>query len=142
MGCCSGVVGVAVSPDGSEGSNALHGAINAVEGVVEIARTAAIEASGVLGVLHESVFPDKDVPEGLGPLAGAFDKEGDFLQELVCDSTVSGIETTFMSFWVMACRWILTPWCRLCPSTPTHKACRHLTWHAGFRRSWKSVLGR
>ena len=96
MGCCSGVVGGAIPSDGSKGSNALHGAINTMEGVVEIARTAAAKASGVLGVLHESVFPDKDMPEGLGPLAGAFDKEGDFLQDLVCDSTVSGLETMLM----------------------------------------------
>ena len=50
-----------------------------MEDVVEIAKTVAAEASAILWVLHEGVFPDKDMPEGLGPLAGAFDKEGDFL---------------------------------------------------------------
>ena len=42
------------------------------------------------------MFPEKDVPQGLGPLAGAFDKDDDFLEGFVRDNVVSGLETTFM----------------------------------------------
>ena len=67
-----------------------------MEGVVEIVKAAVVEASGILEVLHEGVFPDKDMPEVFGPLASAFDKEGDFLHGLIHDGTVSGLETMFM----------------------------------------------
>ena len=42
------------------------------------------------------MFADRDMPEGLGAQAAAFDRDGEFLQDLIRDSTVSGLETTFM----------------------------------------------
>ena len=92
----SGAVGVETSAAASEGSDVLCGAVNAVEGAVDSVKAAVGGASAVLELLHEGVFPEKDVPQGLGPLAGAFDKDGDFLEGFVHDNVVSGLETAFM----------------------------------------------
>ena len=50
----------------------------------------------MLELLHDGVFPEADVPQGLGPLAGAFNKDVDFLDRIVHDNTMSGLETAFM----------------------------------------------
>ena len=76
---CVGVVGVVAPSSGSEGSNILHGAINSMGDSVELARAVVVEASSVLRLLHEGVFPDKVVPKGLEALASAVDKDGEFL---------------------------------------------------------------
>ena len=78
-----GVVGVEASVAASEGSSALRGAVNAVEGAVDSVKVAVNEASTVLELLHEGVFPERPVPQGLGLLLGAFDKNDDFLEGFV-----------------------------------------------------------
>ena len=92
----AGVVGAEVPSGGSGGSDLLRAAVIAIGGVVEATKNAVDGASSVLELLHEGVFPERDVPRGLGPSAGAFDKGGDFLHDLVRDNTVSALETTFM----------------------------------------------
>lgn len=79
-----------------EGSNVLHGAINAIGYTVEVAKAAAAEASSVLKVLHESLFPDKEVQKELDALAGSVDKGGDILMDLACDNTMSALDITLM----------------------------------------------
>ena len=91
-----GAVGVESAATASEGSNALRGAVNAMEGVVDSARAAAGDASTVLELVHDVVFPEQDVPRGLGPLAGVFDKEGNFLENFARGNVVSSFKTAFM----------------------------------------------
>ena len=62
------------------GSDGLRGAVNAVAGAVDSANAADGGATIVLKVLHESMFPNKSVPQGLGPLATAFSADGVFLE--------------------------------------------------------------
>ena len=74
----------------------LHGAVKAVEDVVEVARTATEKALSALVTLHEGVFPEKEAPKDLEELAGSFDAEGGFLADFARGNTVHGLETTLM----------------------------------------------
>ena len=91
-----GAVGVESTVTASEGLNALRGAVNAMEVAVESAKVAAGDALTVLELVHDVVFPNREVPRGLGPLASAFDKEGNFLESFARDNVVSSFETAFM----------------------------------------------
>ena len=91
-----GAVGVESAVTASEGSNALLGAVHVMEGAVNSAKVAAGDASTVLELVHNVVFPERDMPRGLGPLASAFDKQGDFLESFARANVVSSFETVFM----------------------------------------------
>ena len=88
------MLGRALPSADSESSGVLHGAVKAVGDVVELARTATEKASSALVMLHEGVFPEKEVPKNLEELAGSFDAEGGFLGDFARDNTVRGLETT------------------------------------------------
>ena len=47
-------------------------------------------------MLHEAIFPEKEVPKELEELAGSFDAEGDFLADFAHDNTVRGLESTLV----------------------------------------------
>lgn len=72
--------------------------MNNVEGVVDVAKVAVGKASVMLDLLQEGVFSEKGVTQGLGPLVGAFDKDGNFLEGFVRDNMhmVSGLEIAFL----------------------------------------------
>ena len=70
--------------------------MKAVEGNVELVKSAVKKASGVLTMMHEGAFPDRDVSKDFDALAGSFDAEGDFLRDFARDCTVGGLETTLM----------------------------------------------
>ena len=70
--------------------------MNSVNNAVEVVKVVVGEASVMLELLHEGVFLEKGVPQGLGLLAGAFDKDGDFLEGFFRDNVVSGLEIAFI----------------------------------------------
>src|SRR4051812_31408060 len=91
-----GAVDIKAPAIASEGSNALRGILNAIEGAVDSVKAAVGGASAILELLHDVVFPKAEVPQGLGALAGSFDKDGGFLESFARGNVVSGLETAFM----------------------------------------------
>ena len=91
-----GSVGVEVAASTSEESNTLHGAVDAVSSAADAVRAATDRAAAVLKLLHENVFPEEDLPEGLDPLAAAFGAGGGLLESFVRETMVSGLATSFV----------------------------------------------
>ena len=114
--------------------------MNAVENVVDAAKAAVGEASAVLELLHAGVFPEKGVPQGLGPLAGGFDKDGNFLEGFVRDNVVSGFETAFMVLLGHGVSFDYDTVVSTVPEYTNEQGLRASDLARCFRRLWRSTL--
>ena len=91
-----GAAGVEVSTAAPEGPDTLHGAVDAVSSAADSVKAATGRAGAVLKLLHENVFPEEDVPEGLDTLAAAFGADGSLLESFIRETVVSGLATSFV----------------------------------------------
>ena len=80
----------------AETSNVLQGAVKTLEDVSELAKAASKKASSALEMLHEAIFPEKEVPKELEELASVFDAEGGCLEDFVREHTVRGLKSALV----------------------------------------------
>ena len=77
-------------------SDVLQGAVKAIEDVGELAKAASKKATSALEMLHEALFPEKEVPKELEELASVFDAEGGCLEDFARENTVRGLKSALV----------------------------------------------
>ena len=91
-----GELGLVLPSSKPGASDVLQGAVKAIEDVGELAKAASKKVSSALEMLHEALFPEKEVPKELEELASIFYAEGGCLEDFACVNTVRGLKSALV----------------------------------------------